>query len=283
MITVNAYAKINWNLNIIGKFSDGYHSLDMLMQKINIFDRITIEESESISCNILGAKHIPDENNLILKAGKSLSSYLTKPRGAKIGLEKNIPIGAGLGGGSADAAEVLMQLNKLWSLNLSVPELSKIALKIGADVPYFIHGGLCRVSGRGECVQKLDLEKTYDIIIIKPDEALSTKEVFAQVSLFELRLNKNSMEKVYPALLSGNLEEYKKHATNDLQKIAERLRPKISNAINDLKESGAVHALMTGSGSAVFGVYQNTNIACKAYLHMKNHYEEIHLAKTILD
>ena len=176
---IRANAKINWTLDTVGMRADGYHLLDMLMQSISLHDTLTLEPAEDVTFSADGATRVPqDEGNLALRAALALRRHAGTAQGAMIHLHKRIPSGAGLGGGSADAAAVLHGLNALWELNLPMETLRQIGLTLGADVPFCLIGGLAHVQGIGEVIEPLPCPRIYHLVIIQPCRALSTPQVF---------------------------------------------------------------------------------------------------------
>lgn len=178
--TVLARAKINWSLNILGVRPNGYHELDMLMQQISLSDELVFEPADALSLTVGGAPG--DESDLVLKAARALAE-LARQRGmetsgARICLTKRIPSRAGLGGGSADCAETLKALNRLWNLNFPMETLLELGAKLGADVPFCLTGGLARVSGVGERIEPLRNPPHCALVLITPGGGLSTPEVF---------------------------------------------------------------------------------------------------------
>ena len=176
---IEACAKINWSLDICGVREDGYHLMDMLMQPVSIADEITILPSSSLEITTSGWPPVKaDENNLAYRAALALKNASGYPSGASIHIHKQIPVGAGMGGGSSDAAAVLTGLNRLWETGFSQDSLERIGLELGADVPFFIRGGLTRTGGIGEKLQNLDYLYDYRLIVIQPCSGLSTSQVF---------------------------------------------------------------------------------------------------------
>ena len=256
---IKAYAKINWYLDITGKRPDGYHELDMINQQVDLHDDLFLTASDTLSLSVEG--HVPgvpsSGDNLVLRAAQALRQAGGVQAGAALRLYKRIPIGAGLGGGSADAAAALMGLNRLWSLGYSLPALQTIGLRLGADIPYCLAGGLARVTGIGEIIQPLPAPSTCRrLLIIKPPGVLRTKDVFAQYRP-EDRGEPTSPDKAYEALVAGDDAALRRHAKNSLQPAAIRLVSGIQDAIRLLYENGASLARMTGAGSAVYGIFNS--------------------------
>ena len=280
-MNVKAYAKINWYLYVKGKRPDGYHDLDMIMQHIDLHDDLYIENlsDNELRLGITGSDALStSDDNLIIKAARLLQTRSGTTQGAYIRLEKRIPIGAGLGGGSADAAAVLTGLNRLWGLNYTLHQLQQIGLQIGADVPYCLEPGPAIVSGIGEQVQKVDFQQEAWLILLKPEASLSTKDVFAgyrHAGSEVPRLNDAAA-----AIKCGRWELLYQFCVNSLQAPAAGMLPEIRQLIDILKNNGALFAQMSGSGSAVFGVFDTKEDAVLAYHRIEQPGIRI-LAKTL--
>ncbi len=269
---LHAYAKINWALDTVGLRDDGYHLLDTIMQSVSLHDDITIELDSKLSLSVVDAPHVPnDESNLILRTAEALRQHTGTTFGAHITLRKRIPVGAGLGGGSTDAAVVLRALNDLWELRLPEETLYEIGLSLGADVPFCLHRGLCRAQGIGEILTPFTAKKQYPLILIQPCRGLSTKQVFDELSK-ETSTQHPNIESAIRALQMGDLALLAASIGNTLQSVSEKLRPEIRQAINALREHGARIAQMTGSGSAVFGVFPTARAARTAWDSLSRRY-----------
>ncbi|MBO5940066.1 MAG: 4-(cytidine 5'-diphospho)-2-C-methyl-D-erythritol kinase [Kiritimatiellae bacterium] len=240
-MTVKAHAKINWTLRVLGKRNDGFHDLKSIVLPVEMHDVIEISEDEEIACSTAGLE-IAEENNLAYRAAVALRDASGGNHGARIAIEKNIPSGAGLGGGSSDAAAVLNALNAIWKIDFPVERLCEIGAKIGSDIPALVLGGPVLMEGRGERVRKIDdcllrelnesfLPPAESIEVYWPGIFVPTSEVFGEFK--ESDCNKGP---------------------NDLQRAAIRLYPEIEEALRYLENRGLKHVAMTGSGSAVFGV-----------------------------
>ena len=277
---LEAYAKINWSLDITGIREDGYHFMDMLMQPVSLSDEITLTPSSSVGITTGGWPHSrADESNLAFRAAMALKNASGYPSGAQIHVQKKIPIGAGMGGGSTDAAAVLVGLNRMWGTGFTPSELEKIGLGLGADVPFFIRGGLTRTRGIGEELEDHECMNSYWLIIIQPCTGLSTAQVF---SLWEASspADRPDNEKALLALKTGNLQMLCDNIGNVLQPVSESLRPEIVRACAALTGEGAMCARMTGSGSAVFGVFRSPVTAKKALAKLSPCYRTVFLCHT---
>ncbi len=280
---MKAYAKINWFLRVTGKREDGYHLLDMLMQQISLHDDVEILPAETLSLEVKNAPYIPaQEDNLAFRAAKALQHSANIQAGAKIILKKRIPVGAGLGGGSADAAAVLHGLNHFWQLNYTKEVLAEIGLPLGADIPFCVHGGYARVQGIGERVYPLQSTRQHWLVVIQPCKGLSTKDVFQALQLRPQNDEKDILS-VQDALESGKYHLLNQYCNNDLQDISISLRPAIQETLHALRSAGAKYAMMSGSGSAVFGVFNTYQQANSAQKNLNRKYKSCYLTYTIKD
>lgn len=264
-MSIQARAKINWTLDVVGTLPNGYHDLDMLMQSVTLCDRLTIEDAPecTLSVRIQGGYVPADGSNLVLRAARALQEATGEMRGARMTLRKYIPVAAGMGGGSSDAAAALKGLNLLWGLGLPDERLEEIGLTIGADVPFCIRGGLQRAQGVGERLTPLPLKRPLYIVAFQPCRGLSTKEVFT--ALHEEGIDpadRPDNDAAQRALATGDVRLLGRSMGNVLEPVSRRLRPQLDEAIRAIEASGALGARMTGSGSAVFGVYAHAG-ACK--------------------
>ena len=269
-------AKINIGLNVIRKREDGFHDLETIFYPINLFDEIEFEESDSFNFQTDNKLLAEEKNNLIVKAVHLLEKEVGIKIYLSIKLHKYIPIGAGLGGGSSDAAAVLTSLNKIFNFNLSLDKLLELALGLGSDVPFFINPIPSFAESRGEVLYKKKFKINNPVLIINPGIHVSTSWAFENVkpqtpvkSLFTLL--KTDFE---------NIASLKKIITNDFEKTVFEKYPEIHSIKKDIIETGAEFALMTGTGSTVFGIYKNLDDAKKAYnLFNKNYFRFIHYEK----
>ena len=277
---IEARGKINWSLDILGMRDDGYHIMDMLMQPVTLADTITLKLSEDLTLSTDGTPLLKaDEKHLAIRAARLLKEYTNYPGGASLNVFKRIPVGAGLGGGSADAAAVLWGLNLLWKTNLPQIELEELGLKLGADVPFCLRGGLTRTRGIGEQLEELACGRMFSLIIIQPCRGLSTREVF-KAFRNTANIHHPETDLAVHALAEGDLIMLRRSLDNVLQPVSSAMRPEIGNAILKLRESGAEAALMTGSGSAVFGVYRTPAKARSALTSLSPLWPRTFLCKT---
>lgn len=238
---VKAHAKINWTLQVLGKRADGFHDLKSIVFPVEMHDIIEISEDEKITCTTVGLE-IAEENNLAYRAAVALRDASGVDLGARITIKKNIPTGAGLGGGSSDAAAVLNALNEIWRINFPVERLCEIAVKIGSDIPALVLGGPVLMEGRGEIVRKID-----DRLLRELGESSLPSSESIEVYCPEIFVPTSSVYREFR-------ESDRNRGPNDLQSAAVRLYPQIGEALRYLEGKGLKRVTMTGSGSAVFGV-----------------------------
>jgi len=282
-LRIKARAKINWTLDVVGVLPNGYHDLDMLMQSVTLCDQMTMEDADELSLSVrMGGGFVPaDESNLVLRAAKALQQHSGCEKGARITLRKYIPVAAGMGGGSSDAAAALKGLNVLWGLNLSDDELEKIGLTIGADVPFCIRGGLQRAQGVGERLTEVAMKRPLYIVAFQPCKGLSTKEVFTALHEDGIRdEDRPDNEAAQRALERGDVRLLGRSLGNVLEPVSRRLRPEIDKAILDIEAAGAVRARMTGSGSAVFGVFLHAGACRRAAQELSKTYPSCRMMRT---
>lgn len=277
---IEARAKINWALEITGRRADGYHLLDGVMQPLALSDTLLIQEADTLSLTIEGAALSSGEDNLVLRSARALQAYTNTHKGAKIHLVKRIPMGAGLGGGSADAAAVLKGLNAFWQLNLPMDALLSIGVKLGADIPFCLLDAPMRAQGIGEILTPVPCGRIFPLVLIQPCEGLSTKEIFT--AYHQENPRGGSVEGVMEALKNGDLALMEKSAVNMLQTVSVLKKPVLKMAMDALYASGASFARMTGSGSVVFGAFETDAAAHAAYEALKDQYPVCILTKTAL-
>lgn len=276
-ITLSAYAKINLTLSITGKRDDGYHTLQSVMQEISLADTLTLSKIPKgivITCDREG---IPtNEKNLCYKAARAYLDAAKKEGGIHISLQKNIPDGAGMGGGSSDAAAVLKAMSALYPASL---DLNKIAVSIGADVPFFLTGKTAFCEGIGEELTPLSFPKKSDIFCVaaKNCPGLSTPMIYSLFDTMEKeKENKPNFDLIHRAFESNTPSSVFSLMQNDLELPAITQRPEIAQLKQQLLSLGADAAMMTGSGSAVFGIFQNKALARRAAQELKKTCSDAH-------
>ncbi|MCR4946385.1 MAG: 4-(cytidine 5'-diphospho)-2-C-methyl-D-erythritol kinase [Lachnospiraceae bacterium] len=257
-IILDAHAKINLGLDITGLRGDGYHLVDMVMQAVTLSDRIIIKDNGSSDIRLTSdAEHIPlDEHNLAYKAAKLMQDAFPGTGGVEIHIEKNIPVAAGLAGGSTDAAAVMTGINELFGLGTDKRKLMEMAVKLGADVPYCIFGGTARAEGIGEVVTAIrDLSECF-ILISKPSCSVSTAETYKRYDALT-EVAHPDIEGMIRSINSGDLTGMAAKMGNVLEYVTEPIHPIIGDIKRIMRENGAISSMMSGSGPSVFGIFDD--------------------------
>lgn len=281
---IRAYAKLNLTLDILSERPDGYHDLAMVMQSVDLADILCITEDDSrqISCSCDRPDIPVDERNLAVKAAKAFfeTAGLSCP-GLHIELEKHIPAGAGMAGGSSDAAAVLRCLRRRYAPDMTDAVISALALRIGSDVPYCLRGTTALAEGRGEILRDLTALAPCCIVICKPDFSVSTAELFGAVKLCELTRHPDTAGMI-AALASKDIVSVSKKLYNVFEDILPGKYSEVYRIKNALLRAGALNAVMSGSGPTCFGVFPDAGSAEAAAGTLKERYAETYLAKPIL-
>ena len=269
-ITLKSRAKINLSIDVLGKRQDGYHLVEMIMQTIDLYDLIEINEKDNDQITIKSTSdEIPlDCNNLVYKASNLIKKTFNINKGVEIHIKKNIPVAAGMAGGSSNAAAALVGLNKLWNLNLSNQQLEKIGLKLGADVPFCINGGAVLASGIGEELTPIKgLTKDVCILVCKPDLFVSTKEVYECIDSKDIDKRPNN-KFLIECLKNEDTRQLAENMFNVLEGVTMDKHPVIQQIKDIMTNNRALGAMMSGSGPTVFGLYENREdaVKCKAIL-----------------
>ncbi len=274
-ITVNAPCKINLSLDICGVLPNGYHQMDMVMQTVSLGDVLTITKAENLSMSCSDETLPCDDSNIVIRCAKAFFEKAGMKPQAHIHLEKKVPMMAGLGGGSADGAAVLCGLNKLFETNLSCEELCDIGFAIGADIPFCIVGGTKRVQGAGEVLLPAPkLRENLHILIVKPNFAVSTKLAFQGFDKQE-HPARADVEGMMQALAADDIEQIGRKLANVFEPFC---KPEEIGAIKDIMlRHGAKGALMSGSGSAVFGLFTDEVSAQNAMKELASQVEQADL------
>ena len=280
MVKVIAPAKLNFLLDIIGLDEKNYHLMEMIMQTIDIFDTITIKERTDSQITLeCDDKSIPcDERNICYKCAKLFLEKANIQTGVNINIEKVIPQQAGMAGGSADGAGVLVGLNELFKTDYTIQDLCDIGVKVGADIPFCLVGGTAKVEGIGEKITKISEFKGYDILVVKPQVGISTKEAFDTFDKQNIKA-RNNIDSMVKAIEENDISLFCKNMYNALEFVSGV--KEISEIEQIMIENKAKGALMTGSGSAVFGIFDNTESAknCKELLSKR--YPQTYLCHTV--
>jgi 4-diphosphocytidyl-2-C-methyl-D-erythritol kinase len=262
-LTLRSYAKINWTLDVLYRRDDGYHELRTIYQTISIHDRLHLGETEGAIEISSDDERVPlDEANLAYKAAALLRREARLTRGAHIHIEKRIPVAAGLGGGSSNAAATLIGLARLWQIEPDQSMLTRLAMQLGSDVPFFLVGGTALGVGRGEEVYPIEEARCENLLMVNPGVAVPTAGAYARLS----RLTRCDADRIMPFTLfaAKAIRELPLAASNDLEDVVAAAHPEIAEVKRRLLALGARSALMSGSGATLFAVFDNSELVKRA-------------------
>lgn len=255
-LSLPSFAKINLGLYVTGKRGNGYHEIETLLQQVSIKDIIELQCTEtpeiSLTCDTTSVPS--DATNLCVKAAELLRATTDVQQGVDMTLQKVIPSGAGLGGGSSNAAVVLLGLNRLWNLGLSVGQLRALGVRLGADVPFFIEGGTAIAEGIGENLTPIDADFGPYFVVIFPEVTISTQWAYSQVNL-DLTKKEKKLKLTSFKNINFNKVEFFKSLNNEFEAIVFKKHPQLAAIKEALYGGGALFASMSGSGSAMYGVF----------------------------
>lgn len=272
-IYVKAKAKINLTLEVLDKREDNYHNIKSIFQALSLHDDIKIEKTDDnefvLETNV---EKINNHQNIVYKAYVALKERFDSVTGVKVTLDKKVPMQAGLGGGSADGAAFLLAMNRLFELNLSLEELKDIGKRLGADVVPCLYDHAVIAEGIGDEITEIDTDFEYDIVIIKPEISCDTKEMYERLDSMEKEEKPYGFDTVVQALKDHNVKQIAENLYNDFE-VAMHDRTLIERIKDEFAANGALGSLMTGSGSCVFGIFENRKTALSAYEALKNKYE----------
>ena len=266
-----ARAKVNLGLDVCGRLENGYHEVKMVMQTVDIYDELVFKRRQDpdIILAVDSQDTLGDvSNNLIFRAAKLMKEYFSIKEGIEIYLKKNIPVAAGMAGGSTDAAATMLAMNELFGLGKSKEQLMELAVRLGADIPFCIMGGTALAEGIGEKLTELPAPQKAAILIAKPDIMVSTKDVYENLHLETVEKHPD-IDGMIQALKDGSLRGVTDRMENILETVTIQLYPVIEEIKSFMKEHGAINALMSGSGPTVFGIYQTEEEAKQAAAALK--------------
>jgi len=282
-ISEKAYAKINISLDVLGLLPNGYHEMCMVMQSVSLHDDVEIElnRCHRFSCDS-GVSYLPcDDGNIAVRAAKKFFAEAgMEDAGAEIRLTKRIPVCAGLGGGSSDGAAVLRGLNSLCGKPFSRARLEAMAADIGSDIPFCVAGGTQLATGTGTTLQDITPLPDCGIVICKPPFAIRTPELFAKIDSRRSRLHPDSAG-ILAALDAGDTEGVARRMFNVFEDVLPRSAGDIARLKSEMLSLGALGSVMSGTGSALFGIFEDTSAAEKAYDALKGEVEECYLAHPV--
>ena len=277
---LQAPAKINLTLDVVGKRENGYHDVRMIMETVSLYDTITVYKKKNIElkCNL---PYVPtDERNIAYKAAKLFFEESNISGGAFINIKKRIPVAAGLAGGSTDGAAVLKGLNKIYGSPFDMQQLKSIAAKLGADVPYCLEGRPALAEGIGEKLTRLgNMPRTF-VLLAKPGISLSTKWVYSELIWDKIRLHPDT-DGAIKALESGNVRDLSKKMYNVLEEVSVTRYPIINEIKSIMLEGGALGSIMSGSGPTVFGLFDDEDKAKKTMEVLEKECPFVYLGHTL--
>lgn len=284
MIKEKAWAKLNLNLHLISKkLKNDLYPVKFINCQINLFDELSFKSINKNIEIVCDDNSLKKEENLIYQAAILLKKLVEDQNlGAKIYLKKNIPIKAGLAGGSADAAATIVGLIKLWKIKLNQSQLNYLADKLGKDVYYCLRGGLCQIEGDGSKITPLDfkLPKFWLVIITSGEKKPSTAWMYNNLDINKIGKNQSKLERVKQAIILKNKKDIIKNLHNDFEPLAINYCPKIINIKKDLINNGALNTLLAGSGFSIVGFFDSKNIAVNAFNNLKVKYKNIFYVST---
>lgn len=279
-LELKALAKINLGLDVLGRRDNGYHDVKMVMQTIYLYDDVILKKTKESGIQLAtNLSYLPvDENNIAYKAAKLLREEFELQEGISIYLKKRIPVSAGMAGGSTNAAAVLFGMNRMFDLGLSMQELMERGVKLGADVPYCVMRGTVLAEGIGERLTPLSPMPKCTVLIAKPGISVSTKTVYEKFDALS-RIEHPDIDGLVRGLEEGDLQKISSCMGNVLEMVTIEDYPIIEQIKNIMKREGALHAIMSGSGPTVFGIFEDRKSAKRAYraLREKNMAKQIYL------
>lgn len=278
---IDAPAKVNLTLDVLGKRTDGFHELETVMHKIGLMDRLYLQPGSGIRISSNDRTIAWDHTNLVYRAASLILSRFGTNLGVHIYVEKNIPIEAGLAGGSTDAAATLTGIDRLYHLDIGAVNLLTLAGELGSDVPFCLETGptTALAQGRGERLQPLAFRSVLTLVVVKPPFRLSTAEVYGRLDLDRLQHRPDHL-RFLQAVQAGSLEEMAAAMENVLETVSIAMYPEISLIKTRLEQAGAVKALMSGSGPSVFGLFAECCVAQQAVLQLKKSYSDVFLVSS---
>lgn len=280
-LTISVPAKINISINVKNKLASGYHSVEMIMQTIDLFDDITVEKTQSgISVQCDNPALACDKGNIAFKAAELFFKNCPEKGGAKITLKKNIPIAAGLAGGSSDAAGVLKSLNKLYNNCLTDIQLIQLSRQLGSDVPFLLSGGTQFAKGKGDELTRLpDLEGVH-ILLVNPGFPVSTKWIYNNLDMNNLGERPN-ISNIISAIEAMDINYIAMNMKNVLESVTLNAYPELKTIKSKLTELGAIGSLMSGSGPTIFGIFPDGDTAKAAKQEFLKQYTNVYHNMTI--
>tara|TARA_Y100000310_G_scaffold62055_1_gene57315 strand:+ start:1822 stop:2673 length:852 start_codon:yes stop_codon:yes gene_type:complete len=281
-LKLNSYAKVNLFLRVFKKLKSGYHKIESIMQRIDLYDTIKYEKTSGEIEIHSNNKEIETEDNLAYKAAQLLKDTQKVKHGVNITIEKNIPLSSGLGGGSSNAGTTLLALNKLWKLRLDEKQLIDLGAQLGADVPFFLSENAAFVSGIGELIKPIKKPYKMNITLINPGFRISTTAAYKMLDKFKPPKNKKpASSTIVNAMANNSTEEVASTLYNDFEEPSFKKYPILKEIKTNLRRNRALNSTLTGSGPTMFGIFSSIYTAREAYYELKDMYPFVFLAKTI--
>ncbi|WP_432355990.1 4-(cytidine 5'-diphospho)-2-C-methyl-D-erythritol kinase [Sporosarcina sp. A2] len=278
MISEKAPAKINLTLDVLQKRPDGFHEVEMIMTTVDLADRIWLKPLDRGITIRSSERFVPnDKRNLAWQAADILRKKFDIRSGVEITLDKNIPVAAGLAGGSSDAAATLRGLNRLWDLGLSLDELAELGASIGSDIPFCVYGGTALASGRGEHIQHLSVPPNCWVVLAKPPISVSTADIYGGLDIQGIQHPDTAG--MIEALRTSNYDALCKKVGNALEPVTMNLHPQVSVLKEQMLKFGADTVLMSGSGPTVFGLVQHESQVARIYNGLKGFCPEVYAVR----
>ena len=272
-IYIKARAKVNLNLEILGKREDNYHNLESVFQKVNLYDEIYIKKTETDDFKLnINVKELDTKENIIYKAYVKLKEQYKVINGIEVTVNKKIPMQAGMAGGSTDCAAFIIAMNKLFDLKLTKKEIESLGKSLGADVVPCFYNKAVKAEGIGDIITNIDTQFKYYMVIIKPKISCNTKEMFQKLDTEGGIQQLHTSENIIKALENKDIHLLANNLYNVFEEVIQE-----NGIIQDIKKelikNGALQALMTGSGSCVYGIFKNKQLAQNAYIALKDKYQ----------
>jgi len=278
---LKAYAKVNLTLDVIGKLPNGYHQVRMIMQQIDLHDEVILTPMKSGIKLVTNSPFIPvDHRNIAYKAARIMLKRYNIKSGIHIKIDKQIPVSAGLAGGSTDAAAVIKGMNSIFELGLSLEEQMAIGLELGADVPFCIMGGAALAEGIGEKLTPIEGVKEGWMVLAKPNIGVSTKEVYQNLEWDKIGKHPNT-ENMLEAIMDSDIHTVSEELCNVLEEVTINLYPAVKELKDRFWEYGAFGVLMSGSGPSVFGFFKSYEKAKKAQKNLSRIYNQAYVVSTV--
>ncbi|WP_445492809.1 4-(cytidine 5'-diphospho)-2-C-methyl-D-erythritol kinase [Niallia sp. 03133] len=280
-LLVKAPAKINLSLDVLNKRPDGYHEVEMIMTTIDLADRLelTLEDKDVIKIISLNRFVPDDQRNLAYQAAKVLKDKYDVKKGVTIRIEKNIPVAAGLAGGSSDAAAVLRGLNTLWDLKLSIDTLAEIGAEIGSDVSFCVYGGTALATGRGEIIKELPAPPICWVVLAKPFIGVSTADIYKRLDVSKIK--HPNTKKMIQSIYDGSYHYMCRNVGNVLEEVTLSLYSEVAQIKEQMKKFGADAVLMSGSGPTVFGLMHHDSRMNRVYNGLRGFCDQVFAVRII--